>query len=47
MKFSDKLLGFFNLDLGEVFLLADILGEVKELNGSILEIFKQFIMLII
>ena len=43
MKFAGKLLGLLNLDLGKVFVLPYIPGEIEQLNGSILKIFEEFI----
>jgi hypothetical protein len=40
MKLSGKLPGFLRLDLSQILVLPDISGEIEELNGSILEIFK-------
>ena len=39
MKFAGKFFGLLNLDLSEVFVLPNVLGKVKKLNGSILKIF--------
>ena len=46
MKFIGKLLGLLRLDLGEVFMLANVLSEIEQLNGSILKIFEEFIITI-
>ena len=46
MKFAGKLLGLLNLDLGKVFVLPYIPGEIEQLNGSILKIFEEFIITI-
>ena len=43
MKFAGKFFGLLNLDLSEVFVLTDVLGKVKELNGSILKILEEFV----
>ena len=46
MKFTGKFFGLLNLDLSEVFVLTNVLGKVKELNGSILKILEEFIITI-
>ena len=46
MKFAGKFFGLLNLDLSEVFVLTNVLGKVKELNGSILKILEEFIITI-
>ena len=43
MKFAGKFFGLLNLDLSEVFVLPNVLGKVKELNGSILKILEEFV----
>ena len=43
MKFAGKFFGLLRLDLSQILVLSNVLREIEELNGSILEIFQQFI----